>query len=210
MSAKTRGGTTPHDATPIGATPNDATPPAASRNGCAAPAPLSPLTLRDSVRPADAALVEELVRETGFFHAEEVLVARELVETYLAQGPASGYSFWFAERDGTTLGYACHGPIPMSDRRYDLYWIATAPQAQRGGIGKALLRAVEADVARQGGARIYVETSSKPLYAPTREFYLRADYHLEATLPGFYADNDDKLIYTKYLQQALARRDSGH
>jgi ribosomal protein S18 acetylase RimI-like enzyme len=160
----------------------------------------APLTLRDAVRPADAPLVEQLVRDTGFFHPEEVLVARELVETYLSQGPASGYVFLFAEREGVTLGYACYGPIPMSDRRYDLYWIATAPQAQRGGIGKALLRAVEADVARRGGARIYVETSSKPLYAPTREFYLRAGYHLEATLPGFYADHDDKLIYTKYLQ----------
>lgn len=173
-------------------------PPAEStpREG-AAPAPL---TLRDTVRPADAPRVEQIVRETGFFHPEEVLVARELVETFLAQGPASGYAFLFAEREGVTLGYACYGPIPMSDRRYDLYWIATAPQAQGGGIGKALLLAVEADVARRGGARIYVETSSKPLYAPTRAFYLRAGYRLEATLPGFYADHDDKLIYTKYLR----------
>ena len=168
----------------------------APRDAGAAPAPP---TLRTEVRPTDAALVERLVRETGFFHAEEVQVARELVEAYLAQGDASGYAFLFAERDGATLGYACYGAIPMSDRRYDLYWIATAPQAQRGGIGKALLRAVEVEVARRGGVRIYVETSSKPLYAPTRAFYLRAGYRLEATLTGFYADEDDKLIYARSL-----------
>lgn len=164
--------------------------PAAERN--------SP-TLRRRVRPGDAAAVADLVRATGFFTPEEVAVARELVETTLTQGEGAGYRFLFADEGGALAGYACHGPIPATEGRYDLYWIAVHPERQGRGLGARLLAAAEADVAAAGGTRVYIETSSRPGYEGTRRFYLAAGYRLEARLSDFYRPGDDKVIYAKDL-----------
>jgi hypothetical protein len=48
--------------------------------------------------------VRELVTATGFFSPAEVAIATELVETRIAQGPASGYAFLFAETDDRPSG----------------------------------------------------------------------------------------------------------
>ena len=44
------------------------------------------------------------------------------------------------EQNGAVLGYACFGPTPMTERTWDLYWIAVAPNAKRAGVGRALRR----------------------------------------------------------------------
>jgi hypothetical protein len=44
-----------------------------------------------------------------------------------------------------------------------------------------------------------VETSSRPLYEPTRRFYLACGYRLEAQLEDFYAPGDGKVIFLKVL-----------
>ena len=97
------------------------------------------------------------------------------------------------------MGYACYGPRALTDRTYDLYWIAVGPKARRGGVGRILLRAVEQDIRKLGGRLLIVETSGLPKYEPTRAFYLATGYMLEATLKDFYTDGDDLVIFTKRL-----------
>lgn len=155
--------------------------------------------LREQVREEDAAAVRSLVAGTGFFRPDEVDVAVELVETRLKQGAASGYHFVFAEDGDRVIGYACHGPIACTLGSHDLYWIAVDSTRQRGGLGRQLLRAAEKQIAAAGGRRVYIETSGKPQYEPTRQFYERCGYRLEARLPSFYAEGDDKLIYQRVL-----------
>lgn len=154
-------------------------------------------TLRTELRDGDETLVREIVDSTGFFHAEEVDIAVELVAERRAKGDASGYHFVFLERGGKTLGYACFGPIPATRSSYDLYWIAVHKDAQRLGLGLVLMQASERAIAARGGTRIYVDTSSRPSYAPTRAFYERAGYTLAADLTDFYAPGDGKSIYCK-------------
>ena len=50
-----------------------------------------------------------------------------------------------------------------------------------------------------GGKGIYLETSSTEKYIPTREFYLRCNYKIEAQIKDFYDDGDDKVIFVKRL-----------
>jgi ribosomal protein S18 acetylase RimI-like enzyme len=162
----------------------------------------APVTIRTALRPGDAAAVESLVRATGFFTPAEVAVARAVADEALAQGPGGGYAFVLADAadDADPLaGYACYGEIPAAEGRYDLYWIAVAPSHQRQGIGVRVLAEVEAHIARAGGRRIYIETSSQLIYAPTRAFYRAAGYLQEARLADFYRDGDDKLIFSKAL-----------
>jgi hypothetical protein len=44
---------------------------------------------------------------------------------------------------------------------------------------------------------VYIETSSRPPYAPTRAFYERCGYELEVVLKEFYGPGDGKAIYVK-------------
>lgn len=155
------------------------------------------MNLRRELAPVDPAAVEALVRATGVFSAAEVAVARELVEERMARGVASGYEFLFVEDEQGLLGYACWGPIPCTEKSFDLYWIAVRPEQQGGGVGRRILRAAEEEIARAGGARIYVETSTRAAYDPTRAFYERCGYARAATFDDFYAEGDGKAVYLK-------------
>ena len=68
-------------------------------------------------------------------------------------------------------------------------------------LGSVLLKAVEDDVrAMEDGKILWIETSGRPLYAPTEAFYIRNGYELQASLREFYGPGDPKQIYAKFLK----------
>lgn len=141
-----------------------------------------------------------MVESTGFFHPPEVDVAVELVDERLARGEASGYFFIFADdAEDRPIGYACYGPIACTLGSFDLYWIAVDGGVQGRGLGQELVRRSEELIRAAGGRHVYIETSGRPLYEPTRRFYARCGYELAAELEDFYAPGDAKLIYRKAL-----------
>ncbi len=158
------------------------------------------LSFRHELRADDREVVRAIVASTGFFHAPEVEVAVELVDERLAKGPASGYHFVFAEEDGVPLGYACYGPIACTAASYDLFWIAVEQSKRGQGLGRVLLEQAEKQIRAMGGHRVYIETSNRDLYLPTRRFYERCDYALEAVLQDFYGPGDGKAIFVKALR----------
>jgi GNAT superfamily N-acetyltransferase len=155
------------------------------------------ITIRDSVRQTDAATIREIVSSTGFFNSAEIEVAVELVVNRLKKGSESEYFFLFAEVEGRTIGYTCFGPIPGTSASYDLYWIAVSNHQRGNGCGRLLLQKTEQAVKKRHGHRLYIETSSRKQYEPTRAFYEKNGYHLEAQLNHFYARNDAKCIFVK-------------
>ena len=157
------------------------------------------LAIRRCLDPADREPLETLIRATGFFNPEEVEVAMELVDDRLATGDSSHYRFLVGELDGRVAGYACWGPIPGTAASADLYWIVVHPDFQGKGAGAALLRAAEEWMAAAGRTRVYVETSTRPLYVPTRAFYLACEYQLVSELADFYAPGDGKATFLKVL-----------
>mgnify|MGYP001327281486 CR=1 FL=1 len=159
----------------------------------------SGIVLRESVEAGDPEAIEGITRSSGFFSVEEVQVARELVEERLEKGLASGYYFVFAEKDGRVVAYACFGPIPCTAVSFDLYWIAAAEDYRGQGLGSLVLGEAERAIAKLGGRRIYVETSSKAQYEPTRSFYRRRGYVREAVLEDYYGPRDSKEIYVRVL-----------
>jgi GNAT superfamily N-acetyltransferase len=160
------------------------------------------MKIRRGLTAADREPLERLIRETAFFNAEEVEVALELIDDGLVHGESSHYRFNIAEtaeNDGAVAGYACWGPIPGTAASADLYWIVVHPAHQGRGIGAALLQAAEAWMASVGRTRVYVETSTRAQYDPTRRFYLACGYGLAAELADFYAPGDGKAIFLKVL-----------
>lgn len=176
---------------------------------CGASAPTAQprvLHFRDELGRADAEQIGQLIVATGFFNAVEIGIAREVVDEHLVKRRASGYSFVLAESGTELAGYACFGPVPATVGSWHLYWIAVAPAWQRRQVGHLLLDQVETRIRAAGGARLYAETSSRPQYAPTRQFYAHTGFREVAALPEFFGPGDGKVI----LQKDLRPEPDGH
>jgi ribosomal protein S18 acetylase RimI-like enzyme len=157
------------------------------------------ISYRDKPIPSDVGSIRNIVNSSGFFSAEEVEMAVELVQENLSKGRSSGYYFLFLEMNERVVGYSCYGPIPCTKESYDLYWIAVLHDFRSRGIGRELLERTEKKIEEMGGKRIYVDTSSRDQYEPTRSFYRAGGYEQEAVLKDFYSPGDDKIIYVKQL-----------
>lgn len=168
---------------------------------------MTKILLRSSVQSNDIIQVKNLVANTGFFSAEEILVAGELVEEKLLKGENCSYQFLFAETADGIVGYTCFGLIPFTDRRFDLYWIAVDPTLQKQGIGKMLLQNTETLIVQQDGVTIYAETSGRLEYLPTRNFYVGNGYQSVAELLDFYRTGDNKVIFCKNLLPKVFQED---
>jgi ribosomal protein S18 acetylase RimI-like enzyme len=158
------------------------------------------LSIRD-LEPRDRSRIEEMVISSGKFNDVEIVTALELVDEALEQGEDSGYIFAVlgTGEDGVAGGYACYGPVPLTQGVYDLYWIVVHPRSQGRGHGKRLIEYTEKDVMNRGGRKILIETSSQESYDATARFYLSCGYGLEARIKDFYRIGDDKLVFSKEL-----------
>jgi ribosomal protein S18 acetylase RimI-like enzyme len=152
------------------------------------------------LRAEDRAPIGAILRATGVFYDEEVKVALELIDLALARPDQADYIFMCAEAGGRFAGYACYGPIPMTDRSYDLYWIAVDTALHRSGVGRTLVAGMETDLKERGARKIFVDTSGREAYLPTRRFYEGIGYTVAARLQGFYRAGDDKVVYAKEIQ----------
>ncbi|MEW6600655.1 MAG: GNAT family N-acetyltransferase [Nitrospirota bacterium] len=160
------------------------------------------ISLRNFVTYRDLNEIRKMLEDDGFFKPSEIEVALELVEDGVVKGSNSDYNFIIAEYDGNIAGYICYGPILVTDRRYDLYWIAVKKESRRRNIGSLLLVNAERNIMNMGGAIVYIETSSLQSYLQARQFYSRHGYHEVARIPDYYAERDARIVYMKRLQPA--------
>ena len=147
----------------------------------------------------------EILRGTGAFSEDEVLVGIELFDAAMTSESShlSDYSFLGAfTPESELVGYACYGPTPGTDRVYDLYWIAVDADAHGAGIGTAILTEVERRLQRRHARMLVAETSSRSDYAATRDFYGRRGYAESARVREFYAPGDDRIIFTRRFQHS--------
>lgn len=147
---------------------------------------------------ADRGALADLVSRDGLFTKDEVTVALELIDAALEE-PKGEYRVLVAEHDGMLSGYICYGPTPMTDGTWDLYWIATHPDARGQGVARALVERMEAELRGFGARLIRVETSQQESYGAAHAFYERMGYPCAARLPAFYKQGDDLLILLKRL-----------
>lgn len=164
------------------------------------------LTLRQEVIQRDRRAISDIVGSTDFFNRDERAIAIELVDAYLEKGDQSGYRFVFAQlsaRETRPVAFACYGFIAGTQASFDLYWIAVHNDYRGKGIGKTLLETVARAARAAGGVNLYAETSSRASYQSTRQFYLSNGFEQQASLAGFYAPGDDKLIYCLKLQSTI-------
>ncbi len=156
-----------------------------------------------TIRPMtgdDKLAIMQILRATPEFTPAEVVVAEEILDSYLHNGSGSGYHVLVAEVSSSVVGYVCYGPTPLTEGTWDIYWLAIAPGEQRRGIGMALLKSAEDEIKAASGRLAIIETSSKPEYAGTRSFHCSQGYQPVCQIADFYAPGDDKVIFQKRLR----------
>jgi len=152
-----------------------------------------------ATRADEADQIMTVARAAQVFTTEEVDTVKELIDDYIAIGDASTYHFLSYRLNGRVVGYACYGRRSLTESTFDLYWICSAPSAQRKGVGYALLQQTEQKIRAMGGRLVIVETSSLPEYEPARRFYDSHGYRREAVIEDFYAKGDSLVLYSKKL-----------
>jgi len=155
---------------------------------------MRPMTSRD--KPA----IMQILRATPEFKPDEVVVAEEILDSYLSDPSGSGYHVLVAEVGSSVVGYICYGSTPLTEGTWDMYWLAVAANEQRRGIGRALLALAEGKIKEAQGRLAIIETSSKPEYEKTRRFHYSQGYQVVGRISDFYAPGDDKLIFQKRLR----------
>lgn len=159
----------------------------------------SAIEFRSILRESDADAVARIVARTGVFNVAEVKIARSLVEETRAGLPGAEYRFLIADGIDGIDAYTCFGPIPGTERRYELYWIAVDPSLRQRGLGRALLAETERAVRALGGTHIFAHTSTRSDYAPARTFYVANGYTQHTHVPDYYSDGDGMAIFGKRL-----------
>jgi ribosomal protein S18 acetylase RimI-like enzyme len=157
---------------------------------------LSTLELR-GLRPSDREAIVRLLEVAGNFTAAERRVGVEVLDAALGDPSQEDYVIAVAEDEGRIAGYACWGRAELSDRTWDLYWIATDPGVRRRGVGTALMERAEESVRAGGGRTLLVETSSRPGYEAAQAFYAARGYREIARFRDYYTKGDDKIVLGK-------------
>jgi GNAT superfamily N-acetyltransferase len=99
-----------------------------------------------------------LIRSTPFNPAE-IATAQGVIDTALDHPEKEAYSIYCAHLPlGDLLGFVCFGPIPMTDRCYDLNWIVVDHKFTGRGVGGELLLYMEETLVKKNGRRIYLDT----------------------------------------------------
>ncbi len=148
------------------------------------------------IKPKDREQLVQIIKRQKNFLACEIDIAIEVIDATFH--PKEDYRVLAAaDPRQRMLGFVSYGPIPLTENRFDLYWIAVDPQQGRHGIGTMLLAEMEKRLSGNSPVHIYIDTSSTQGYLPARRFYEKNGYRVAAHLQDFYRNGDDKIVYRK-------------
>jgi D-alanine-D-alanine ligase len=150
-----------------------------------------------AVQTEDRATLIEITCACGVFRPDEIEIADEVLGEALQNKTGGDYRVLVAETMGRTVGWSCHGRVPLTDATFDLYWIAVVPDMQGRGIGHKLLSHIESEISAAGGRWLLAETSSTAAYRNTHRFYDRCGFQAVSYIADFYRPGDGRLTFGK-------------
>ena len=155
------------------------------------------------LKEADREKLQFILVATGAFVPAEIDVAMELIDIFLRNPGQKDYMIHCAVDDrDQPLGYVCHGPVPMTEGTFDLYWIAVSPDSQGLGIGSKLIEFLNETIRSQSGRMILADTASVASYQKTHRFYESNGFREVARVPDYYHQGNDRITYCKRLDYA--------
>lgn len=102
-------------------------------------------------------------------------------------------------QSGSAIAFCYAAPEQMAEGAWNMLALATAPEHQRRGAGRALTCQMEAELQEQSARLLLVDTSGTQDFQAARSFYEKAGYQEEARIRDFWAKGDDKVTFRKAL-----------
>jgi ribosomal protein S18 acetylase RimI-like enzyme len=156
-----------------------------------------------NIRPLlekDRAKLLSVLIKTRAFTSAEIDVAMELIDIVLKDQVQKDYQIdCMVDDQDLAIGYTCHGPTPMAQGTFDLYWIAVDPDFQEQGAGSKLVGFLEEGVKARGGRMILADTSTVPQYEKTQRFYVKNGFQPIARIPDYYQPGNDRITFCRRL-----------
>jgi len=149
--------------------------------------------------PANRRHIYDILIHSELFGKSDADTVDEMFEQAMTKPGPDAYHFIGCWHDNVMLGFACYGREAMTQHTWDLFWVCTLPQARGKGVGRALLSFAITQAAAAGGRLMVIYTSSTSAYAPAHRLYESQGFARVATVPNYYDDDDDLLIYGKSL-----------
>ncbi len=147
-------------------------------------------------RESDQNAILAIVRESGQFDADALEHVEATLHSYLEEGTSD---LWFTADDGEPVGVALCSPEPVSSGTWNLLMLWIRSDRHNAGHGSALVENVEEELRNRNARLLIVETSGLPDFAPARSFYRKCQFIEEARIRNFFADGDDKIVFTRNL-----------
>ncbi|WP_218079867.1 GNAT family N-acetyltransferase [Anthocerotibacter panamensis] len=147
-------------------------------------------------RPSDKEALLRIIEDSGQFDLDGLAHVEAALDGYFAEGSEA---IWLTADDGEPVGVVYCNPEPVTSGTWNLLLLWTRKDREGQGFGSALVAQIEAALCIRGARLLIVETSGLPEFETARTFYSKCGFSQEARIQNFFADGDDKLIYTKML-----------
>jgi ribosomal protein S18 acetylase RimI-like enzyme len=154
------------------------------------------------IRPtiaADRNAILAMLEDAGQFDANGLAHVQRTLDAHFAE---PGDAIWYTAIDGEPVGVAYCAPEAVTSGTWNLLMLWTRSDRHGQGHGTALVRQVEESLRGLHARLLIVETSGLPSFAPARAFYARCGFRHEVTIENFFADGDDKLVFTKPVERS--------
>lgn len=144
---------------------------------------------------SDVDALKEVLDSSDLFSSE---MLEEIIADYLENPYTEDIWFTYTENEKPiSIGYCA--PEKFTDGTYNLYALGVTKNLQGKGIGMQMMEFIEELLKERGARVLIVETSSTVDFELTREFYLKCNYHHEATIRDFWNEGDHKVVFWKKL-----------
>ncbi len=165
------------------------------------------VALSYNIDKEDRADIKSILESSGYFYDFEIDIALSILDESIDKGQIDSGYYCIKIVDGEkNVGFATYGPNPYTTHSWDIYWIAIHEKMRNRHLGAFLLKAVEESIIENRGKIIWIETAGRPLYEPTRQFYVKNGYELSATLKDYYGNSDDKLVFRKEVPPTSSKK----
>lgn len=122
----------------------------------------------------------------------------DMISDYFNNPESTDLWFTALENDQPlSIGYCA--AEKLTEGTYNLYALGVSSTVQAKGIGEKMMSHIESQLQEMGQRLLIIDTSGTEDYRKSRTFYERLGYTKEATIRDFWAEGDDKVIYSKRL-----------
>lgn len=143
---------------------------------------------------SDLPAISCIIEETELFPSE---LLGGMIAPFLNKQTVDEQWFVYDDEELGVAAVAYCREEPFTDGTWNLLAIGVRARLQGRGIGAALVKHVER--ALSTARLLLVETSGTSAFEETRAFYVKCGYDLVATLPDYWAEGDDKVVFSKPL-----------